>query len=105
MRFIARLVPVFFLAGCAAAAQTEFSTAGIGPIPNAVECAAEAIEDEGFTVTHRDDSGILHAERGADRLAVNVVPGDGQTYVIRVETSDSDVARDAAEDIVSECAG
>ena len=102
MRSIALFAPVLALAACAGA-QTEFSTAGLGPVPGAVECAADAIEDEGFVVTQRDEAGILHARRGDDWLEVNVVPDGTQRYVINVRTADTDVARDAAEDITTEC--
>lgn len=105
MRSPALIAPLFALAACASGGVTEFSTAGLGPVPPAVECAADAISDEGFVVTHRDESGILHAQRGEDWLEVNVVPDGTARHVIRVRTADTDVARDAAEDITTECGG
>lgn len=102
MRPTAFLAPLLALAGCAQA-TTSFSAAGVGTVPNAVECAAEAIEDEGFTVTHRDDAGVLHARNGDHWLEANILAdGDGR-YVINVRTADTAVARDAAEDITSGC--
>lgn len=90
------------LVGCAGA-QTEFSNAGIGPIDGVVDCAADAISDEGFVVSERDDAGILNAENGGDWLRVRVIPGDLDAYLVEVETNDSDRARDAAQEIVTEC--
>ncbi len=105
MRSAILFLPVLGLAACASGAQTHFSTAGLGPVPTAVQCAADAIEDEGFVVTQRDEAGLLTAMRGTDRVDVTVVPDGTQRYVINVETSNSDAARDAAEDITSECGG
>jgi hypothetical protein len=91
------------LAACATTGQTRVTGAGIGPISNAVSCAAEQLTEEGFTVTHRDDAGMVHAEQGTDRLEVRVVPGDGQRYVIEVSGSGSETARDAANEVVNGC--
>lgn len=102
-----RIIPVTavaLLAGCAAAATTtEFSSAGTGPIPLAVECAAEEVREAGFTVVHADDAGILHAERGAETVEVRVVPGDLDRFVIEVNTSDTDLARATGADVVTAC--
>lgn len=103
LRTQATTLVAVLLAACATAGQTRVTGAGIGPISNAVSCAAEQLAEEGFTVTHRDDAGIVHAEQGADRLEVRVVPGDGQRYVIEVSGSGSEAARDAANEVVNGC--
>lgn len=103
-----RSIPVLSMvlfAGCATAAQTSFATAGTGSVSLVVECAAEEVREHGFTVTHADEAGILHAERGAERVEVRIVPGDLNRFVIEVETSDTELARAAATDVVQACGG
>lgn len=104
MRRAAGLSFVLVLTACATGGRTQFSGAGLGPIPPVVECARNAIADEGFTVVQSDEAGILRAERGADRVEMNV-RGDGAgRFVIDVTTTNSALARDAAGDIISQCA-
>lgn len=101
-----RMIPMTalaLLAGCAAAATSQFSTAGVGPISQVVECAAEEVREDGFTVVHADDAGILHAERGAETVEVRVIPGDLNRYVLEVNTSDTELARSTGADVVETC--
>lgn len=103
MQRVALFPLVLALGACASGGGTRFSGAGLGPIPPVVECAREAIADEGFTVTQSDEAGILRAQNGNDWVQMNVRGDSGQRFVIDITTSDSDLARDAAGDIITQC--
>ena len=112
MKWIARLAPIALLAACGGA-PTFYQSAAIGPAVNLIDCAADAITDEGFTITDRNDevglldaaygTGFDDAEDAETWLHVQVVQ-DGRGYhVIEVETSDDDIARESAMEIMTEC--
>jgi hypothetical protein len=113
MRRIAGLGGIALLAACAGA-PTVYETVGAMATPvNMIDCAADAITDEGFVITDRNDqAGLLEAAYGtgfddADDattwLKVNVIGADPNGYVIRVTTSDDDTSRESAQEIMEEC--
>jgi len=113
MRHITALAGIALLAACGGA-PTVYETVGAQAIPvNMIDCAADAITDEGFAITARnDEAGLLEASYGtgfddaddaATWLKVNVIGADPSHYVIRVETSDDDIAKESAQEIISEC--
>jgi hypothetical protein len=82
-----------------------------GSIADAVECAAEAIGDEGFRITSRNDTaGLLNAvhestmdDAGEGWIEVKIVPGQRDFYRVEVHAGESDAAQEAAGEIVTEC--
>jgi hypothetical protein len=96
------------LAGCATlGTQNEFSGAGIGTVAAGMDCVADEVAEEGFTVVSRDEAGLLRAEMGTAWIEANVIPADGglssATHQIRVVTADNPMARDAASEVLVSC--
>ena len=110
MKLLARLTPILLLAACGGA-PTLYTSAGEGRISDVIACAADAIDDEGFSVTDRNnDAGLLNAEyTGQDDeadgswLEIRVLRDEALEYQIEVKTSDTDRAKDAASEVASEC--
>jgi len=112
MKRISGLAGIALLTACAGA-PTTFERAAQGTPINMIDCAADAITDEGFVITDRNDEvGLLEAAYGtgfddADDaptwLRVRVVPDGRSNHVIKVETSDDDTARESAQEIMAEC--
>ena len=110
MKIMARVAPALILAACAT--TNEFAAAAGGrPIEDLVQCAALAITDEGFAITDRNEpAGLLNATYagtadtdGESWLETQIEPDGMGHFRINVRTSDDDIARDAALEIVSEC--
>ena len=110
---ISGLAAIALLTACGGA-PTLYETAGAQSTPvNMIDCAIDAISDEGFTVVDRNDEGGLmnaaygtgfdDAEDAETWIKVNVIGADPAHYVIRVQTSDDDIARAGAEEIIEEC--
>jgi hypothetical protein len=62
--------------------------------------------------TRNDEAGLLEAAYGtgfddaddaATWLEVNVIGADPAHFVIRVQTSDDDIAKESAQEIMEEC--
>ena len=113
MNHITKLAGIVFLTACGGA-PTMYQTVGAQALSvNMIDCAADAITDEGFVITVRnDEAGLLEASYGAgfddaddaaSWLKVNVIGADPSHYVIRVETSDDDTAKESAREIMEEC--
>jgi len=110
MRSTAWLGATLLLAACAG--TNEY--AGVARSDNMqslVACAADALRDEGFTITDRnDEAGLLNADYTGTRdtdgpawIETRIQPDGVGRYTINVEASDDAVARDAATEIVEEC--
>lgn len=90
------------VAGCATAGGTEFRTSGQGMVSGAIECVEDVFEDDGYQITDRNDA-LLYAQRGSDTVQATFSGGQGNTYGIYITTSDTDTARETAQDIIVEC--
>jgi hypothetical protein len=111
MRSILKVAPLLVLGACAGN-QTLYSTAAEGSRENAMRCAAAAIADEGFRITSRnDDAGLLNAvhegttdDAGEHWIQMTIVPEEASNFFrVDVRTGDSEIARDAAAEIRTEC--
>ena len=110
MKWMLTLTPVALIAACGGDTML-YRSVGQGNVEDVIACAVDSIDDEGFTVTDRnDDAGLLNATyTGADDSAegawiqMQVLPENGLNYAIEIETSDDDRAREAAAEIAAEC--
>src|SRR5688572_10383000 len=84
---------------------TIYTGVSTGPPRRAVDCAVDAVTDEGFSIRSRnDDNGTLVAVYGSDMIERRMVGGGPRnTFRLEVRSSDSDVAREAAAEIIAEC--
>jgi uncharacterized protein YceK len=108
MKIRASLLSVAVLAGCATVGtQNEFTGPGVGTVAAGVDCVADEVMEEGWTVVSRDDDGMMRAEMGGDWIQANVIPAQGglsaANHQIRLTTADSPVARDAASEVIGSC--
>jgi hypothetical protein len=98
-----KILPLVLVCAACATSRNEFSTTGPGTVAAGAECVMAELLEDGWVAAY--DEGVVSANMGTHRVEATLVQGQelSTSYLLQITTTNTDPAREMANELVAEC--